>query len=65
MNSLHTQLVVDRYQELVREAEHYRLAAQLPHHNATRHAIAQFGVLLVKIGMRLKQVELHSELQAA
>ncbi len=51
------------YQDLLLEAEKRRLLAQLPRHR--RHLIAyaagKLGVLLLKLGTRLKQYELtHS-----
>lgn len=46
-------------QELLREAERERLLAQLPRHrwSVGRHVAAKLGVLLLKLGTRLKQFE--------
>jgi hypothetical protein len=51
------------YQDLLREAEKRRLLAQLPRHrrHLIAHAAGKLGVLLLKLGTRLKQYELtHS-----
>ena len=47
------------YQVLLREAEKERLLAQLPRHRAStiRRVAGKLGVLLLKLGTRLKQVE--------
>jgi hypothetical protein len=47
-------------QDLLREAEKERLLAQLPRHHRSisRHAAGKFGLLLLKLGTRLKQFEL-------
>ena len=47
------------YQDLLREAEKRRLLAQLPRHrrSRSRHAAGKLGVLLLKLGTRLKQFE--------
>ena len=47
------------YQDLLREAEKRRLLAQLPRHrrSRSRHAAGKLGVLLLKLGSRLKQFE--------
>ena len=47
------------YQDLLREAEKRRLLAQLPRHrrSISRYAAGKFGVLLLKLGTRLKQFE--------
>jgi hypothetical protein len=47
------------YQELLREAETERLLAQLPRHHRSmiRQAAGKLGVLLLKLGARLKQFE--------
>ena len=46
-------------QDLLREAEKRRLLAQLPRHrrSRSRHAAGKLGVLLLKLGSRLKQFE--------
>jgi hypothetical protein len=46
-------------QDLLREAEKRRLLAQLPLHRGSisRHAAGKLGVLLLKLGTRLKQFE--------
>ena len=48
------------YQDLLREAQKRRLLAQLPRHHWSRirHAAGKLGVLLLKLGTRLKQFEL-------
>ncbi len=45
------------YQDLLREAEKERLLAQLPSKrwSISRHAAGKLGVLLLKLGTRLKQ----------
>jgi len=47
------------YQELLREAEKRRLLAQLPRHRRStiKLAAGKLGVLLLKLGSRLKQFE--------
>jgi hypothetical protein len=47
------------YQDLLREAEKRQLLAQLPRHHRSisRQAAGKFGVLLLKLGTRLKQFE--------
>ncbi len=47
------------YQDLLREAEKERLLAQLPSNrwSISRHAAGKLGVLLLKLGTRLKQFE--------
>jgi hypothetical protein len=49
------------YQNLLREAEKRRLLAQLPRHrrSISRRTAGKLGVLLLKLGTRLKQFE-HS-----
>ena len=46
-------------QDLRREAEKERLLSHLPRHrrNRSRHAAGKLGVLLLKLGARLKQFE--------
>jgi hypothetical protein len=48
------------YQDLLREAEKERLLAQLPRHrrSISGYAAGKLGVLLLKLGTRLKQFEL-------
>jgi hypothetical protein len=47
------------YQDLLREAENERLLAQLPRHrwSTLKRAAGKLGVLLLKLGTRLKQFE--------
>ena len=47
------------YQDLLREAEKERLLAQLPRHHQSmiKRTAAKLGVLLLKLGGRLKQFE--------
>jgi len=47
------------YQDLRREAEKERLLAQLPRHRRSpgRYTAGKLGVLLLKLGARLKQFE--------
>ena len=47
------------YQDLLREAEKERLLAQLPNNRQStiKSAVGKLGVLLLKIGTRLKQFE--------
>jgi hypothetical protein len=49
-------------QDLLREAEKERLLAQLPSNrwSISRHAAGKLGVLLLKLGTRLKQFEQSS-----
>ena len=54
------------YQDLLREAEKERLLAQLPRHrrSISGYAAGKLGVLLLKLGTRLKQFELtHTTLE--
>lgn len=48
------------YQDLLHEAEKERLLAQLPRHrrSLSRRTAGKLGVLLLKLGARLKQFEL-------
>jgi len=48
------------YQDLLREAEKQRLLAQLPRRrrSLSRRTAGKLGVLLLKLGARLKQFEL-------
>ena len=50
-----------RHDELRREVERYHMLADLPRQRTGQHAIASFGVLLVKAGMWLKQFERSGE----
>ena len=52
--------------ELQHEAEQQRLLAhlQVQHNSAVRHTIALCGVMLVNVGMKLKQAERRGEPQA-
>ena len=47
------------YQDLLREAENERLLAQLPRHrwSTIKRVTGKLGVLLLKLGTRLKQFE--------
>jgi hypothetical protein len=47
------------YQELLREAEKRRLLARLPryHRSMSRRAAGKLGILLLKLGIWLKQFE--------
>ena len=54
------------YQDLLREAEKERLLAQLPRHrrSISRYAAGKLGVVLLKLGTRLKQFDLaHTTLE--
>lgn len=54
------------YQQLLREAEKERLLAQLPRRrrNISGYIAGKLGVLLLKLGTRLKQFELaHTMLE--
>jgi hypothetical protein len=54
------------YRDLLHEAEKRRLLAQLPRHrrSRSRHAAGKLGVLLLKLGSRLKEFELtHTTLE--
>ena len=46
-------------QDLLRQAEKERLLKQLPRHhrNMFKHATGKLGILLLKLGTRLKQFE--------
>lgn len=48
-------------QELERERAQYHLLAQLPHKQPVRHSIGSLGVLLVRVGTKLQQVELREK----
>ena len=54
---LYEKLAVARHQDLLREAEQKRLAARRPkqRRNLGRNALYRLGVLLVKLGMLLKE----------
>jgi hypothetical protein len=51
--------------ELQQEAEQRLLLAHLPdrHNSTVRRAIGQCGVILIRAGMKLKQVEMHGKPQ--
>ena len=53
-------------QELLHAAEQRRLLAHISeqHTPALQHTIALCGVMLIKIGMKLKEAELYKEQQA-
>ena len=54
------------YQDLLHEAEKERLLAQLPRHrrSISSYAAGKLGVLLLKLGTRLKEFELtHTTLE--
>jgi hypothetical protein len=55
-----------RYLELLHEAEQRRLLAHLPvqRNSAVRHTVALCGVMLVRVGMKLKQAEMYGEPRA-
>ncbi len=55
-----------QYQNLLHGAEKERLLAQLPRHrrSISRYAAGKLGVLLLKLGTRLKEFELtHTTLE--
>lgn len=56
---LHEKAREVHYRDLLREAEKERLLAQLPRHRRSmiRYAAGKLGVLLLKLGTRLKQFE--------
>jgi hypothetical protein len=61
------ELVAIRLRELEHSAEQYRLAAtyaQKPG-STTRHVLGTLGVLFVKVGTKLKQLEAQGAAQAA
>ena len=45
------------YQDLQREMAESRLRAHLPRHHLSRRVAGNLGVLLIKLGARLKQFE--------
>jgi hypothetical protein len=55
------------FQDLLREAEKSRLLAQLPRRrrrSISRYAVGKLGLLLLKLGARLKRFELsHTTLE--
>jgi hypothetical protein len=66
MNSeLLTYEITTHNRELQHEAEQRRLLAHLPaqRNAAVRHTIALCGVMLVRVGMKLKQAEMYGEPQ--
>ncbi len=58
---IYEKLVVARHEEIRREVERSRMLAGLPRQRAGQHMIVSFGILLVKAGMWLKQLERNSE----
>lgn len=51
-------MAAEHRQEVQHEMEQQRLASLSPQHaRPIRHSIALFGVLLIKLGTRLKQVD--------
>jgi len=56
---LYEKLRQAHYQDLLREAERERLLAQLPRHRRStiKRAASKLGVLLLKLGAKLKQFE--------
>ena len=58
---LYEKLVSAHHEELRREVERSRMLAGLPRRRAGQHALASFGILLVKAGMWLKQLEQRGE----
>jgi hypothetical protein len=58
---IYEKLMVARHEELRREVERSRMLAGLPRKRTGQHVVASFGILLVKAGMRLKQLERNSE----
>lgn len=58
---LYEKLVAARHEELRREVERSRMLAGLPRRRVGQHAIASFGVVLVKAGLWLKQLEQRGE----
>ena len=56
---LYHKALEEHYQDLLREAEKQRLLAQLPRHrrSMSRRIAGKLGVLLLKLGTRLKQFE--------
>jgi hypothetical protein len=60
-----TYTITARRRELQQEAEQQRLLAHLSsrHNSTVRRAIGQCGVILVRVGMKLKQVEMHGKPQ--
>ena len=63
----HEQLVAEHYQNLQREVEQYRAVASLPQSRSGMlyRVVGSFGVLLIGIGTRLRQIELRAEKVAA
>ena len=61
---LYEKVAVARHQDLLREAELKRLAAKRPEQrrNLGRNALYRLGVLLVKLGMLLKESNQPGEL---
>lgn len=58
---IYEKLVVARHEEIRREVERSRMLAGLPRQRTGQHMIVSFGILLVKAGMWLKQLEQRRE----
>lgn len=58
---IYEKLAAARHEELRHEMERSHLLASLPRQRTGRHVIASFGILLVKVGMWLKQLERSGE----
>ncbi len=56
---LDEKILQSHYPDLLREAEKRRLLAQLPRHrrSISRHLAGKLGLLLLKLGARLKQFD--------
>jgi hypothetical protein len=56
-NYLYEKIVRDRHKDVQREMERMRLLSSLPRtrHSLRRHIAERVGVLLIKLGMKLKQ----------
>ncbi len=55
---IHEKLLEQHRQDVQREIEHYRLVASLQrnHSSIVRYTLSMLGVLLIKLGTRLKKV---------
>jgi|GraSoiStandDraft_27_1057306.scaffolds.fasta_scaffold1219410_1 hypothetical protein len=58
---IYEKLAAARHEELQHEMERSRMLASLPRQRTGQHAIASFGILLVKVGTWLKQLERSGE----
>ncbi|GHO92992.1 hypothetical protein KSF_030400 [Reticulibacter mediterranei] len=60
-----TYTIMAHQRELQQEVEQQRLLARFPgqSNSTVRHAIGQCGVILIRVGMKLKQVEMHGKPQ--